>query len=181
MELNKHTTFLPPNLAIASVAPIPASVVGLGHRIGYIKQGHGANIIPWGPRPLHLFQRWSGSTDFEERQRREGERGAAPRVKTPDWERDREEVIKWEDLPLFWGEKHAGIVAFTHARELWARAALHLESTIHADGAKYMGSVKVLELFLERAEVCLAITVASRAYDMAIFHDKLRRLISTVD
>ena len=103
MELNKRTTSFSPNLAIASVVPIPTSVVGLGHRIGYIKQGHDADITLWDFHPLQLLQRWSGSTDFgvQERQRREVEGGAAPHVRTLDWESDREEVIKWDELPLF--------------------------------------------------------------------------------
>ncbi|KZT28937.1 carbohydrate esterase family 9 protein [Neolentinus lepideus HHB14362 ss-1] len=45
---------LPENLAIASVTSTPATIMGLDHRIGYIKAGWDADVVVWDSHPLAL-------------------------------------------------------------------------------------------------------------------------------
>ncbi|KAJ7510407.1 hypothetical protein B0H11DRAFT_1187413 [Mycena galericulata] len=45
---------LPQNLAIAAVTRNPAEVMGMGHRIGYIKEGWDADLVIWDSHPLAL-------------------------------------------------------------------------------------------------------------------------------
>ncbi|KAF8207137.1 carbohydrate esterase family 9 protein [Mycena galopus ATCC 62051] len=45
---------LPENLAIASVTSNAAEVMGMGHRIGYIKEGWDADLVVWDSHPLVL-------------------------------------------------------------------------------------------------------------------------------
>ncbi|RPD56487.1 composite domain of metallo-dependent hydrolase [Lentinus tigrinus ALCF2SS1-7] len=45
---------LPHNLALASITTTPAGVLGQDHRIGYVKEGHDADIVLWDSHPLAL-------------------------------------------------------------------------------------------------------------------------------
>ncbi|KJA29058.1 hypothetical protein HYPSUDRAFT_211640 [Hypholoma sublateritium FD-334 SS-4] len=45
---------LPQNLAIASVTSNSAETLGMGHRIGYIRQGYDADLVIWDSHPLAL-------------------------------------------------------------------------------------------------------------------------------
>ncbi|KAJ3528819.1 hypothetical protein NMY22_g9254 [Coprinellus aureogranulatus] len=45
---------LPYNLALASVTSNSAEILGLGHRIGYIKEGYDADLVIWDSHPLAL-------------------------------------------------------------------------------------------------------------------------------
>ncbi|KAJ7678491.1 carbohydrate esterase family 9 protein [Mycena rosella] len=45
---------LPENLAIASITSNSASVMGMAHRIGYIKEGWDADLVVWDSHPLAL-------------------------------------------------------------------------------------------------------------------------------
>ncbi|KAG6891465.1 hypothetical protein C0992_006196 [Termitomyces sp. T32_za158] len=42
------------DLALASVTSTPATVIGLDHRIGFIKQGYDADVVIWDSHPLAL-------------------------------------------------------------------------------------------------------------------------------
>ncbi|KIY68393.1 hypothetical protein CYLTODRAFT_421612 [Cylindrobasidium torrendii FP15055 ss-10] len=49
-----HYYGLPWNVALSSVISTPATVMGLDHRIGFIDQGHDADIVVWDSHPLSL-------------------------------------------------------------------------------------------------------------------------------
>ncbi|KAH7885714.1 hypothetical protein F5I97DRAFT_1874828 [Phlebopus sp. FC_14] len=49
-----HYYGLPENVALASVTTNAAEVVGLEHRLGYVKQGYDADIVLWDSHPLAL-------------------------------------------------------------------------------------------------------------------------------
>lgn len=136
-----HYFSLPSHLAIASVTSVPASVIGLDHRIGYIKQGYDADIVLWDSHPLQLGATpqmvWvDGALEVKNTDdvKVTEERHHAP--KTPDWKKEREETVRWEGLPPLEGERLPGVVVFTHVKELWTRDALRTESTILTEGAK---------------------------------------------
>jgi len=129
-----HYFSLPSHLAIASVTSVPASVIGLGHRIGHVRQGYDADIVLWDSHPLQLGATpqmvWvDGILEVKNTDgvRVNESRSHAP--KTPDWEKEREETVKWEGLPPPEGERKPGIVMFTHVRELWTRDTLRPKTT----------------------------------------------------
>ncbi|EKM54380.1 uncharacterized protein PHACADRAFT_123385 [Phanerochaete carnosa HHB-10118-sp] len=45
---------LPENLAIAAVTSTPAEIMGMGHRIGLVKEGYDADLVIWDSHPLAL-------------------------------------------------------------------------------------------------------------------------------
>jgi len=136
-----HYFSLPSHLAIASVTSVAASVIGLGHRIGYINQGYDADIVLWDSHPLQLGATpqmvWvDGILEVKNANGVKVNDGRNNAPKTPDWEREMEEVIKWEGLPPLKGERRPGVVVFTHVKELWTKSDLRFESTIPTRLAK---------------------------------------------
>ncbi|KAF8447198.1 hypothetical protein L210DRAFT_3525216 [Boletus edulis BED1] len=49
-----HYFGLPTNIALLSITATPADAMGLGHRIGHIKEGYDADVIVWDSHPLSL-------------------------------------------------------------------------------------------------------------------------------
>ncbi|VDB85240.1 unnamed protein product [Peniophora sp. CBMAI 1063] len=49
-----HFYGLPANLALAAVTTKPAKVIGLDHRVGYVKEGWDADLVLWDSHPLTL-------------------------------------------------------------------------------------------------------------------------------
>ncbi|KZV62706.1 carbohydrate esterase family 9 protein, partial [Peniophora sp. CONT] len=49
-----HFYGLPANLALAAVTTKPAKVIGLDHRVGYVKEGWDADLVLWDSHPLSL-------------------------------------------------------------------------------------------------------------------------------
>lgn len=49
-----HNFGLVPDLAISAVTSIPAKIMGMDHRIGYIRPGYDADIVIWDNHPLSL-------------------------------------------------------------------------------------------------------------------------------
>ncbi|RPD74182.1 hypothetical protein L226DRAFT_535646 [Lentinus tigrinus ALCF2SS1-7] len=49
-----HHYGLPEHVALSSVISTPAKVLGLDHRIGYVKEGYDADIVLWDSHPLAL-------------------------------------------------------------------------------------------------------------------------------
>ncbi|KAJ3516436.1 hypothetical protein NLJ89_g1119 [Agrocybe chaxingu] len=49
-----HFYGFPENLAIASVTSNSADVMGMGHRIGYVKEGYDADLVIWDSHPMAL-------------------------------------------------------------------------------------------------------------------------------
>ncbi|GJE95448.1 carbohydrate esterase family 9 protein [Phanerochaete sordida] len=45
---------LPENLAIAAVTSTPAEIMGMSHRIGFVKEGYDADLVIWDSHPLAL-------------------------------------------------------------------------------------------------------------------------------
>jgi len=136
-----HYFSLPSHLAIASVTSVAASVLGLDHRIGYIKQGYDADIVLWDSHPLQLGATpqmvWvDGILEVKNVDSVKVNEGRNHTPRTPDWDREVEEAIKWEGLPPLEGERRPGVVVFTHVKELWTKDALRPESKISTERAK---------------------------------------------
>jgi hypothetical protein len=133
-----HYFSLPANLALASVTSIPATVAGLSHRIGIIREGADADVVLWDSHPLQLgatpVKVWiDGILQIPEPQEGGGPpsnvivgRGKEAAVwrevpQVPNWDKERKEAEEWGGLPPLQGRQNNGRIVFINVKELWTR------------------------------------------------------------
>lgn len=133
-----HYFGLPPHLALASVTSTPATAAGLSHRIGLLSEGTDADVVLWDSHPLRLgatpVKVWidgilqipvpsktNEETDIEVGKGKEGD-GWRQAPETPNWDKEREEAIKWDGLPPLEGRKLEGKVVFMNVKEVWRKS-----------------------------------------------------------
>ncbi|PPQ65953.1 hypothetical protein CVT26_010715 [Gymnopilus dilepis] len=128
---------LPADLALASVTSNPAIALGHSHRIGVLAEGSDADVVIWDSHPLRLgatpVKVWVDgilqipvpSKTGEEthivigKGKEEDEWRSLPDA--PNWNKERDEAIKWDGLPPLEGRKTDGKVVFTNVKEVWKR------------------------------------------------------------
>ncbi|KAF8306725.1 hypothetical protein DL93DRAFT_213956 [Clavulina sp. PMI_390] len=116
--------------ALRSVTTVPADAAGLGHRVGYLKNGWDADLVIWDSHPLTLgstpkqvfidgIPQLSGSTYLT----KPAAFQHAPRTPHFDWERRK--ALEYEGLPPLAPRKRvAGSskrVAFTNVKRYWRK------------------------------------------------------------
>lgn len=130
---------LQPHLALASITSTPAIAAGLSHRIGILQKGADADVVLWDSHPLQLGATpkrvWIDGilqipvVSSETGKRRPIEIGKgkdgeewqrAPGV--PNWDKEREEALKWEGLPPLKGRNSDKRVLFTNVKQVWTRS-----------------------------------------------------------
>ncbi|KAJ3553840.1 hypothetical protein NM688_g3408 [Phlebia brevispora] len=124
-----HYWGLPENTALCSVITTPAKVLGLDHRIGYIKQGYDADIVIWDSHPLSLgatpsqvFIDGIPQISFPSILTKPTSLQKAPA--TPDFEQEIKDAVKHEGLPpLTPLRTRSDVVLFTNVSNLWLRDA----------------------------------------------------------
>lgn len=141
-------------MALAGITSIPAQVSGLSHRIGVLKKGADADVVMWDSHPLQLgatpIKVWidgivqipvppkSKKEENKEVVVGKGKEGSewkeVPVV--PNWDKERQDLIKWEGLPPLQGKKQKDKVVFNNVKTIWARRSggiveLTTESTTH--------------------------------------------------
>ncbi|TFY65180.1 hypothetical protein EVJ58_g2133 [Rhodofomes roseus] len=99
-----HHYGLPANLALASVTSTPATVMGMDHRIGFIKSGYDADIVLWDSHPLALGatpkQVWIDGIAQLEHPYTVTKPSAAQHIpERPNFDREAEAALKYEGLP----------------------------------------------------------------------------------
>ncbi|KAH9948084.1 hypothetical protein B0H21DRAFT_848524 [Amylocystis lapponica] len=122
-----HYFGLSENIALASVMSTPAEVLGLDHRIGFIKDGYDADLVIWDSHPLSLGATPAqviidGILQFPAPYAvaKPPSHQAAPH--TPDFTREAAETVEHEGLPpLAPRLSTAGTVVFTGVADVWAR------------------------------------------------------------
>ncbi|KAI0320932.1 carbohydrate esterase family 9 protein [Amylostereum chailletii] len=115
---------LPENLALASVITTPAQVIGLDHRVGYIKKGWDADLVIWDSHPLAL-----GATpvqvvidgvlqlDSPYTLHKPETFQSSPEV--PNFDREVEETLKYDGLPpLLPNKSEANTILFTNVKSV---------------------------------------------------------------
>ncbi|CAK5283111.1 unnamed protein product [Mycena citricolor] len=99
-----HYAGLSTGLALASVTTTPAELIGLSHRVGLIKPGYDADVVVWDSHPLALGAAPTQvyvdgipqlSKPFSVKKPASSQH--AP--KTPNFDRERADAIKYEGLP----------------------------------------------------------------------------------
>ncbi|KAJ7086055.1 hypothetical protein B0H15DRAFT_939618 [Mycena belliarum] len=122
-----HYHGLSSNLALASVTVTPAEVLGLDHRIGFVKAGYDADIVVWDSHPLALGATPSqvfidGIPQIENPfiSKKPASQQRAPQ--TPNFDEEIDRTIEFEGLPpLEPATRTSGAVLFRNVSSFWTR------------------------------------------------------------
>ncbi|KAJ7220031.1 hypothetical protein GGX14DRAFT_585165, partial [Mycena pura] len=122
-----HYYGLGTNLALASVTSTPSEVLGLDHRIGFIKPGYDADIVVWDSHPLALgatpsqvFIDGIPQLAYPHASAKPESLQHAPQ--TPDFEQETKDAVKYEGLPpLEPTIQTSGTVLFRNVSSFWTR------------------------------------------------------------
>ncbi|KAG5353785.1 hypothetical protein C0989_002568 [Termitomyces sp. Mn162] len=157
------------SLALASVTSTPATVIGLDHRIGFIKQGYDADVVIWDSHPLAL--------------------GAAPKQvyidgiaqvakpfsvnkpatfrevpETPNFDKEAELALKYDGLPpLEPAVDDSGVVLFTNVSSIYLRKGPVIQEIFAAADEHIHGTVIVDNGHIVCAGDCSDVSVATNA------------------
>ncbi|KAI0690097.1 composite domain of metallo-dependent hydrolase [Cytidiella melzeri] len=164
---------LPENLALASVTSTPASVMGMEHRVGYIKEGvtdikHSLDLVIWDSHPLAL-----GATPTQVfidgiPQLAKAYSTRKPDVfqRTPDvpnYDKEAKAAVEYEGLPPLRPKRaKADVVLFTNVRSTFTRAGDDVQQSFMATNGE-PGVVVVMNGKI----VCLGTELSCRASAMA--------------
>ncbi|KAH9176442.1 carbohydrate esterase family 9 protein [Lactarius sanguifluus] len=119
-----HYYGLPANLALAAATTLPAQVLGLEHRIGYLKQGWDADLVVWdshplalGATPVQVFIDGIPQLDAPHVVSKPDKFKDLPKV--PNFDREAEEAVTFEGLPpLLPKRASTDFVLFTGVRSV---------------------------------------------------------------
>lgn len=158
-----HHFGLQPHLALAAITSTPATTAGLNHRIGVLKKGTDADVVLWDSHPLQLgatpkkvwidgilqvpvplLDKHQKDRPIEVGKGKEGD--AWKRVPVvPNWDKEREEALRWEGLPPLQGRASVNRVAFMNVKGVWDRTADGLiKDVLRTQGVSGDGNVTVL-------------------------------------
>ncbi|KAF7330339.1 Carbohydrate esterase family 9 protein [Mycena venus] len=135
-----HYYGLSTNLALASVTSTPAEVLGLDHRIGFVKPGYDADIVVWDSHPLAISATPSqvfidGIPQLVKPHisKKPASQQRAP--STPDFEKEIKATIQHEGLPpLEPATRISGPVLFRNVSSLWSQSESGEVRMAQADG-----------------------------------------------
>ncbi|EMD37373.1 hypothetical protein CERSUDRAFT_114046 [Gelatoporia subvermispora B] len=116
---------LPENLAIAAVTSTPATIMGMDHRIGYVKEGWDADLVVWDSHPLALgatpkqvFIDGIPQLDEPHMVRKQGAFQETPAV--PNFDKEAADAVRYEGLPpLAPRQATAGAVLFVNVGSVY--------------------------------------------------------------
>lgn len=123
-----HYYGLDENIALASVISTPATLLGLDHRIGFLKTGYDADVVIWDSHPLALGATPSqvivdGIPQFDETRAFAKLAAQQHAPQTPDFSEEAQKTLKYDGLPpLEPAESTDGIVIFTNITNVWAKS-----------------------------------------------------------
>jgi hypothetical protein len=146
-----HHFGLDPHLALASVTSTPATAAGMAHRLGLLREGADADVVLWDAHPLQIGalprgvwvdgvrvvpaheedggvgweNDWVGGDEKEGEE--DEERQQVPDA--PDYEKEREEAVRWEGLQPLTSKREEGKVVFRNVRDVWMRDAAGVRVT----------------------------------------------------
>ncbi|KAL1952082.1 hypothetical protein VTO73DRAFT_1231 [Trametes versicolor] len=136
-----HYYGLPANLAFAAVTSTPARVMGQDHRIGYVSEGYDADVVLWDSNPLALGatpeQVWiDGIPQIAKPYAHMKPAAFQTLPKTPDFEEEAKEALKYEGLPPLEPKRSsANVVVFTNVSSVHLREGQDIHEAYVADAA----------------------------------------------
>jgi imidazolonepropionase-like amidohydrolase len=146
---------LPANLALASVTTTPANVIGMDHRIGFIREGFDADLVIWDSHPLALGATPSQVFIDGIAQLTNPHTFVKPDVfqeepKVPSFDKEAKEAVEYDGLPPIEPKSSAAdeadLVLFTGIKTVFARdsSSPHgIKATFSAAGATGPGQILV--------------------------------------
>ncbi|KAF4615672.1 hypothetical protein D9613_012510 [Agrocybe pediades] len=110
-----HYYGLNPALALASATSVPARAAGLSHRIGTLAEGYDADLVIWDSHPLSLGATpeqvyVDGIPQLSKPTVLKKPRTFQDLPSVPNWDKEKNETVKWEGLPPLKGWKKGGKV-----------------------------------------------------------------------
>ncbi|CAL1706960.1 unnamed protein product [Somion occarium] len=144
-----HFYGLPENLAIAAVTSTPAEVMGMGHRVGYIKEGWDADLVIWdshplalGATPIQVFI--DGIPQLSSPHVVEKPKAFQVSPKVPNFDKEAKDTVNYEGLPPLEPEEAAhDAVVFTGVKSVYARTNDSVDEVFLAEDANSYGIVVV--------------------------------------
>ncbi|TFK44771.1 hypothetical protein BDQ12DRAFT_673545 [Crucibulum laeve] len=123
----------PENLALASVTSNSAETMGLGHRIGYIKEGWDADLVLWdshplalGATPMQVFI--DGVAQLESPYVIPKPANFQRLPKVPNFDKEAHEAVAYEGLPpLFPKKSPLDLITFINVKSVYT----HLMGSVH--------------------------------------------------
>ncbi|KAH6915125.1 hypothetical protein BKA70DRAFT_566770 [Coprinopsis sp. MPI-PUGE-AT-0042] len=165
-----HYFGLQPHLALASITSTPASAAGLSHRIGILQKGADADVVMWDSYPLQLgatpTKVWiDGTLQIPVSPSRDGKREPveigkgkegeawkrAPPV--PNWDKEREEALRWEGLPPLKGRKDIDRVIFTNVTKVWSRKIGGKVEDLWSSDASHENIANRVDVLVEKGRI----------------------------
>ncbi|KAF9653278.1 carbohydrate esterase family 9 protein [Thelephora ganbajun] len=123
---NAYYYGLPENLAIASVTSTPAKLLGLGHRVGFVKEGWDADLVVFDSHPLALGATpkqvyIDGIPQLDSPFTVEKPKKLQEAPKVPNFDKEVGDAIKYEGLPPLLTEKNrlTGDVLFMDVKNVY--------------------------------------------------------------
>ncbi|TFK91321.1 composite domain of metallo-dependent hydrolase [Polyporus arcularius HHB13444] len=120
---------LPHNLALAAITTTPAGVLGLDHRVGYVKEGTDADVVLWDSHPLALGatpqQVWIDGIPQLSSPHTITKPAALQHVpKVPDFDEEAKETLEHDGLPPLEPKKSvSNTVVFANVSRVIVRSA----------------------------------------------------------
>ncbi|KAK7470199.1 hypothetical protein VKT23_001637 [Stygiomarasmius scandens] len=127
-----HYFGLEEELALKSVTVTPAKVMGMDHRIGYVKEGYDADLVLWDSHPLSLGATpkqvfIDGIPQLKSPHFISKPAKVQTPPKTPNWDREAKEAVEWDgSQPLGPRERfntHTGreVVMFVNVESMYVK------------------------------------------------------------
>ncbi|KZT72052.1 carbohydrate esterase family 9 protein [Daedalea quercina L-15889] len=139
---------LPENLAIASISSTPAEVMGMGHRIGYVKEGWDADLVVWDSHPLALGATpkqvfIDGIPQLKSPHVVNKPASFQRTPKVPNFDKEAADAVKYEGLPpLIPSKTTSSPVVFMDVKSVFVRADNRVREVYSAQDAE-LGAVIV--------------------------------------
>ncbi|KIO30758.1 hypothetical protein M407DRAFT_20283 [Tulasnella calospora MUT 4182] len=120
-----HRYGLPLNKALQAVTTTPADVAGFGHRLGYVQTGYDADIVVWDSHPLSLGATpqqvyIDGIPQIEKPVKVLKPEALQKAPKTPGWDKEAREAVKYRGLPPLKGNKAEEVILY-NVKSAWER------------------------------------------------------------
>ncbi|RDB24990.1 hypothetical protein Hypma_007852 [Hypsizygus marmoreus] len=137
----------PENLAIASVTSNSAEVMGMGHRIGYVKEGWDADLVIWDSHPLALGATPSqvfidGIPQLKDPHVVHKRSAFQDTPKVPNFDKEADEAVKYQGLPpLAVKKRSTPTTIFTNVKSVFTRSSDAIQTLFSAQDESVLGVV----------------------------------------
>lgn len=124
-------------MSLASVTSTPATIAGLSHRIGFLREGADADVVIWDSHPLRLgatpVKVWidgilqipvpskTGEPSNVEVGKGKTDDGWKKAPEVPNWDKERKKTLEWDGLPPLLEKPKKDRIIFSNVRSVWRR------------------------------------------------------------